>query len=255
MQYTRAELMVVTAARRLRDNEQVFVGVGLPNLAANLAKRSHAPNLTMIYESGIIGANPTRMPISVVDAGIVTNSSSIVSMFDVFCLYLQRGLIDVGFLGGAQVDRFGNINSTVIGSYERPTVRLPGSGGSCEIATHAKRILIMAPHNRRRFPERVDFVTSPGFLNGRRERSRLGIPGGGPEAVVTDLGTMEFDASGEMVLVSLHPGVSLRQVWENTGWPLKVAEDLQITPEPTEEELNILRTRLDPKGFHLRARE
>jgi glutaconate CoA-transferase, subunit B len=255
MDYTRAELMVVTAARRLRGSERVLVGVGFPNLAANLAKRTHAPDLTMIYESGIIGANPGRMPLGVVDPTLVTGASSICSMFEVFCLYLQRGLIDVGFLGGAQIDRFGNINSTVIGPYSSPKVRLPGSGGSCEIATHAKRVVITSRHNKRRFPAKVDFITSPGFLSGREERERLGLPGKGPDAVVTDLGVMEFDRSGEMVLSSLHPGTSVGQVLENTGWQLKVASDLKITPAPTDEELRILREELDPKGLQLRDKE
>lgn len=207
----------------------------------------------MIYESGIVGANPSRMQLTIVDAGLVTNASLVCSMFEVFCFYLQRGLIDVGFLGGAQVDRFGNINSTVIGPYKHPKVRLPGSGGSCEIATHAKRILIMAPHQKRRFPERVEFLTSPGFLSNRRERYHLGLPGGGPEAVVTDLGVMEFDQSGEMVLALLHPGATIEQVRENTGWPLKVASDLGLTPQLTDAVLRLLREDLDPKGIHLKG--
>ncbi|MHB0870243.1 MAG: CoA-transferase subunit beta [Chloroflexota bacterium] len=252
MRYTLTELMVVAAARRLRDDERVFVGVGLPNIATHLAKRTHAPKLTMVYESGIVSPSPSRMPLTVVDAGLVTNASLVCSMFEVFSFYLQRGLIDVGFLGGAQVDRFGNINSTVIGSYERPAVRLPGSGGSCEIATHSKRILIMTPHQKRRFPERVDFITSPGFLQGRAMRSRLNLPGGGPEAVVTDLGVLEFDENGEMVLAMLHPGATIGQAIENTGWPLKISASLQVTPEPTETELRILREQLDPHGLHLK---
>ncbi len=255
MNYTSAELMVVQAARRLRDGDRVFVGVGMPNLAANLAKRSHAPNLLMIYESGIVDANPPRLPMSVGDACLVTGAAVVCSMMEVFCFYLQRGLIDVGFLGGAQIDRFGNINATVIGTYDRPKVRLPGSGGSCEIAVNAKRILIMTPHQKRRFPERVDFITSPGFLNGRKERLRLGLPGGGPEAVVTDLGIMEPDEEGELVLVSLHPGASVEKARENTGWPLKVADNLQATPEPTAEELRLLREELDPKRIYLKGAE
>ncbi len=254
-EYTRAELMIVTAARRLRDGQRVFVGIGLPNLAANLAKQTHAPHLTMIFESGVVGADPYRLPMSVGDACLVTNSALVCSMFELFAFYLQGGHIDVGFLGSAQVDRFGNINTTVIGPYTRPKVRLPGSGGSCEIAVNARRTLILTPHQRRRLPEQVEFVTSPGYLGGRTERSRLGLPGGGPEAVVTDLGVMEFDESGEMVLVSLHPGATLDQVQLNTGWQLRVASDLRITSEPTEAELRLLRERLDLKGTYLRARE
>lgn len=255
MEYTPAELMVVTASRRLMNGERVFVGVGLPNLATNLAKRMHAADLTMIYESGVVDANPSRLPLSIGDACLVTNASLVCSMFEVFCFYLQRGYIDVGFLGGAQVDRFGNLNATVIGPYQNPKVRLPGSGGSCEIAINAKRILIMTPHQKRRFPERVEFVTSPGFLEGRKDRVRLGLPGGGPHTVVTDLGIMEFDESGEMVLVSLHPGATVEQARENTGWPLKVSETLETTPEPTAAELRMLRDELDPKRIYLRGTE
>jgi glutaconate CoA-transferase, subunit B len=255
MEYSPAELMVVAAARRLREGERIFVGVGLPNLAANLAKRLHAPGITLIYESGVVDAKPNRLPMSVGDASLVTNSALVCSMFEVFCFYLQRGLIDVGFLGGAQIDRFGNINATVIGSYDKPSVRLPGSGGSCEIAANAKRILMLSPHNKRRFPERVDFITSPGFLDGRKARQRLGLRGGGPEAVVTDLGVMEFDESGEMVLTSLHPAVSVEQVAANTGWPLKVASSLTLTDPPTAEELRIMRVELDPDRVYLKSRE
>jgi len=255
MEYTPAELMVITAARRLRDGERVFVGVGMPNLAANLAKRSHAPGLTMIYESGVVDANPSRLPLSIGDACLVTNASLVCSMMEVFSFYLQRGFIDVGFLGGAQVDRFANINATVIGPYDRPKVRLPGSGGACEIAVNAKRILILSPHQKRRFPERVDFVTSPGFLGGRKERLRLGLPGGGPEAVVTDLGVMECDETGELVLTSLHPGATVEQARANTGWSLRVADDLPVTPAPTAEELRLLREELDPKRIYLKGGE
>lgn len=255
MDYSSAELMVVQAARRLRDGDRVFVGVGMPNLAANLAKRSHAPNLLMIYESGVIDANPARLPMSIGDACLVTGASLVCSMMEVFCFYLQRGLIDVGFLGGAQIDRYGNINATVIGPYDQPKVRLPGSGGSCEIATNAKRILIMTPHQKRRFPEKVDFITSPGFLSGRKERLRLGLPGGGPAAVVTDLGILEPDEEGELVLTHLHPGATVEAVRENTGWPLKVADRLEATPEPTAEELRLLREELDPKRIYLKAPE
>ena len=251
MQYSRSELMTITASRELQDSEKVFVGIGLPNLAANLAKRTSAPNLVMIYEAGVVGANPSRLPLSIGDPCLVSGAKSICSMFEVFSLYLQARRIDVGFLEGAQIDKYGNINSTVIGDYAAPKVRLPGSGGACEIASLAKRILIVTTHEKRKFPEKVDFLTSPGFLGGRRERNRLGLEGGGPDTVITDLGTLRFDKeTGEMVLNSVHPGVKAEDVKNNTGWDLKVSEDLKITEEPKEEELLILR-QLDPKRIYL----
>lgn len=251
MNHTPSELMTVAAARELRDHEIVFVGIGLPNLASNLAKRTHAPNLIMIYEAGVIGANPTRMPLSIGDPCLVSGSQSVCSMFEVFGLYLQAGRIDVGFLEGAQIDKYGNINSTVIGDYRAPKVRLPGSGGACEIASLAKRILIITRHESRRFPEKVDFVTSPGFLRGRQEREQLGLEGGGPDAVITDLGVLRFDKeTGEMMLDSIHPGVKLEDVKRNTGWDLKISKELKITNEPLEEEISILR-QLDPRRTYL----
>src|SRR4029078_11549204 len=215
--FTANELMVCEAARQLRDGEVVFVGIGLPNLACNLARRLHAPKLVLVYESGAIGADPKRLPISIGDPALVTDSLSVCSMFDVFSYYLQGGLIDVGFLQGAQIDRFGNLNTTVIGDYAHPKVRLPGSGGACEIAILAKRVFVIAPQSKRSFPERVDFITSPGFIDGSEGRSKLGIPGGGPVMVITNLGCYEF-SDGEMVLTSLHPGCTVEQVRENTGW-------------------------------------
>jgi glutaconate CoA-transferase subunit B len=247
-----SEMMVVAAARLLRDGDVVFVGIGLPNLAINLAKRLHAPNMVMIYEAGIIGANPSRLPLSIGDPCLVSGSQSVCSMFDVFSLYLQTGRIDVGFLGGAQIDRFGNINTTVIGDYERPKVWLPGSGGADDIATLARRTYIIAPHQLRRFPERVDFITSPGYVGGRRGRKERGIPGGGPQVVITDLGLLEFDEQGEMVLAAVHPGVSVAEVQKNTGWDLKVRPDLATTPPPTAEELRLIREELDPTGIYLK---
>jgi len=250
--YTAAELMTINAARLLRDHDVVFVGVGLPNLACNLAQRTHAPNLVLVYEAGVIGARPSRLPLSIGDPTLVSGAASVCSMYDIFSLYLQRGLIDVGFLGGAQIDRFGNINATVIGDYFHPKVRLPGSGGSMEIAAWANRCYIITPHQKRRFPERVDFRTSAGFLSGRAERIASGVRGGGPQAVVTDLGILEPDESGELILTALHPGVTVEQVQANTGWPLRVAANLRTTEPPTDEELRILREELDPEGIYIR---
>lgn len=251
LEYTRSELMTITAAKELRDGEVVFVGIGLPNLAVNLAKRTRAPNLIMVYEAGVIGANPSRLPLSIGDPCLVSGARSVCSMFEVFGFYLQAGRIDVGFLEGAQIDRYGNINSTVIGNYQTPKVRLPGSGGACEISSLAKRILIITTHEKRKFPERVDFVTSPGFLGGRKERERLGLEGGGPEAVITDLGVMKFDGeTGEMILTSVHRGVKVEEIQQNTGWDLKISKDLKTTGEPSEEDLLILR-QLDPQRIYL----
>lgn len=251
--YSSAELMTINSARLLRDGDAVFVGVGLPNLACNLARRTHAPNLLMIYEAGVIGAQPARLPLSIGDPTLVSGATAVCSMYDIFALYLQRGNVDVGFLGGAQIDRFGNINATVIGDYQKPKVRLPGSGGSMEIAAWANRCYVMTPHQRRRFPERVDFGTSAGFLHGRAEREALGLRGGGPAAVVTDLGILEPDENGELVLTALHPGATADQARENTGWPLKVAAELRQTEPPGELELRILREELDPDGIYLKG--
>lgn len=243
--------MTVNAARLLQDGDTVFVGVGLPNLACNLARRTHAPNLLMIYEAGVVGARPSRLPLSIGDPTLVSGSTLVCSMYEVFTLYLQRGNVDVGFLGGAQIDRFGNINATVIGNYQHPTVRLPGSGGSMEIAAWANRCYIITPHQKRRFPEKVDFTTSAGFLTGRSQRLATGVRGKGPQAVVTDLGILQPDENGELILTALHPTATLEQVRINTGWELKVAPDMQITEPPSEEELRILREELDPTGIYL----
>ena len=250
--YSSAELMIINAARLLRDGDVVFVGVGQPNLVCNLAKRTHAPNLVMIYEAGVIGAEPARLPLSIGDPTLVSGALSVVSMYDIFANYLQRGNVDVGFMGGAQIDKYGNINATVIGDYAQPKVRLPGSGGSQEIAAWANRCYIMTPHQKRRFPEKVDFMTSAGFLSGRVEREATGVRGGGMLAVVTDIGMLEPDDNGEMVLTALHPGKTVEQAKENTGWDLKVVEQLRTTDPVTEGELQILRNDLDPNGIYLK---
>ena len=237
---TSAEWMTVNAARLLRDGDVVFVGVGLPNLACNLARRTHAPNLYMIYEAGVIGARPNRLPLSIGDPTLVSGAAAVCSMYDIFTLYLQRGNVDVGFLGGAQIDQFGSINATVIGDYDHPKVRLPGSGGSMEIAAWANRCYIMTPHQKRRFPPLVDFHTSAGH----GERAAAGVRGKGPLAVVTDLGILEPDETGELVLTHLHPGVTVEQAITATGWPLRIREDLAVTEPPSAEELRILREEL-----------
>ena len=251
--YTSSELLTINASRLLRDDDTVFVGVGLPNLACNLARRTHAPNLLMIYEAGVIGAQPARLPLSIGDPTLVSGALAVCSMYDIFAFYLQRGNVDVGFMGGAQIDRFGNINATVIGDYSHPKVRLPGSGGSMEIAAWANRCYLLTPHSKRRFPEKLDFRTSAGFLSGRAERQAADLRGGGMLAVVTDLGIMEPDETGELILTALHPGVTAEQACENTGWQLKVAHSLRTTLPPDLEELRILREDLDPQGIYLKG--
>ena len=249
--YTASELMTINAARLLRDGDVVFVGVGLPNLACNLAHRTHTPNLVMIYEAGVIGARPARLPLSIGDPTLASGALSVCSMYDIFTLYLQRGNVDVGFLGGAQIDRFGNINATIIGDYAHPKVRLPGSGGSMEIAAWANRCYIITPHQKRRLPERVDFCTSAGFLGGKAERQASGVRGGGPQAVITDLGILEPDQNGELTLTALHPNCTVEQARENTGWDLKVSTNLRVTEVLSEELLRILREELDPGRIYL----
>src|SRR5215471_5704430 len=215
--------MAVRAAKELRDGDVVFVGIGLPNLACNLARATHAPNLVLIYESGAVGAVPERLPVSIGDPALVTDSLAVASMADIFQFYLQGGRIQVGFLGGAQVDRYGNINSTVIGSYAKPKVRLPGSGGACEIAIHAERVIVVAPLSPRSFPATVDFITSPGHNGKYGSRAALHLPGKGPVRVVTDVGILEPSANdGELELVSMYPGVDPEAAAKKAGWPLRV---------------------------------
>jgi glutaconate CoA-transferase subunit B len=240
--FSRSEMMIVAAARQLEGARVCFVGVGLPNIVCNLARRTVAPGLDLVYESGVFGAAPARLPLSIGDPTLVTGSTAVTSMFELFAYYLQAGLVDVGFLGAAQIDRFGNINTTVIGDYARPKVRLPGSGGACEIAINAREVFVIVRQARRSFVERLDFRTSPG---------RSGDPE--HDVVVTDLGIYGFDeATGEMTLRSLHPGATLEDVRGATGWEMKVAPDLAETPPPTAEELRIIREELDPEGVYTR---
>ncbi|HEX2088893.1 MAG TPA: CoA-transferase [Actinomycetota bacterium] len=248
--YTPAEMMIVASARQLAGERVCFVGVGPPNIACNLARRTVAPQLELVYESGVFGAVPPRLPLSIGDPTLVTKSLQVTNMFDLFAYYLQGGLVDVGFLGASQIDRFGNINTTVIGSYERPKVRLPGSGGACEIAINSRKVFVIMPQSRRSFVDRIDFRTSPGHLAGARPKEWLGE---GPSVVVTDLGVYRFrEKSGEMYAASLHPGVSREEVREATGWDLDVGTDVEHTPPPTDSELRLIREELDPEGTYRR---
>ena len=252
--FTKSEMMIVAAARALEGQHVCFVGVGLPNIAVNLAQRTVAPDLELVYEAGVFGARPQRLPLSIGDPTIVTGSTAVVSMLELFGYYLQGGLIDVGFLGAAQIDRFGNINTTVIGPYDHPTTRLPGSGGACEIAINARQVFVIMRQSKRSFVETIDFRTSPGNLGGAIEAERIRRQGGwlgrGPTIVVTDLGLYRFDEDGEMRLDSLHPGVTLDGVRETIGWDIRLATEVGSTPPPTDEELRLVREELDPGGVY-----
>ncbi len=249
--YTDSEIMIAVAARVLEGARTVFVGVGLPNIACNLARYTVAPDLELIYESGVYGARPERLPLSIGDPTLVSGATSVVSMADLFGLYLQRGLVEVALLGGAQIDRYGNLNSTVIGDYAKPKTRLPGSGGACEIATNAQRTFMIMRLKRRAFVEKLDFLTSPGHLTGGDSRARLGLPGGGPELVITDKATLNFaNPNREMQLSALYPGVTVKDVQAEVGWPLRLAETIQETTAPTTEELRLIREELDPHAMY-----
>jgi glutaconate CoA-transferase, subunit B len=235
--------MSVEAARALAGHRSCFVGIGLPSTAANLARRVHAPDLVLIYESGAIGAKPTRLPLSIGDGELALTADSVVSVPEVFNYWLQPGRIDVGFLSAAQLDRHANLNTTIVGGdYEHPRVRLPGSGGAPEIAASCREVFIMVRHGLRTFVERVDFVTSVGFGDGHDSREKLGLRGRGPVRVVTDIAVLEPDpVSRELVLTRVHPGVEVADVKAATGWDLKVADEVAVTVPPTVEELAVLR--------------
>jgi glutaconate CoA-transferase, subunit B len=242
MNYSASEMMTVAAARALTDDDICFVGIGLPSAACNLARLTHAPRLTLVYESGTLETKPQVLPLSIGDGELYETALTTVSVPEMFQYWLQGGRITVGFLGGAQVDRFGNLNSTVIGSYARPKVRLPGSGGATEIATSCRRIYIVMRHGRKSFVDRLDFLTSLGHGPTGRERRALGLQTEGPSLIVTDLCTMRPDVeSKEFEVATLHPGVTADAVRENTGWPITVAVDVRETPPPTARELAVLR--------------
>ncbi|MCI0434478.1 MAG: CoA-transferase subunit beta [Gemmatimonadetes bacterium] len=239
---SRDEIMTIVAARALRDGALCFVGIGLPSTAANLARRLHAPRLVLIYESGTIGAKPDVLPLSIGDGELAETADTVVSMPEIFAYWLQAGRIDIGFLGAAQIDRFANLNTTVIGPYDVPRVRLPGAGGAPEIATHAREVIIVLEHSERAFVERLDFVTTAGFMEGGDARERAGLAGRGPMRVITDLGLLEPEReSRELMLTHVHPGVDLDTVKRATGWPLRVADNLQVTPAITAHESRVLR--------------
>lgn len=236
------EIMTIAASRELTGARSCFVGIGLPSIAANLARSLHAPGLILVYESGTVGAKPTRLPLSIGDGELASTADVVVSVPEIFNYWLQPGRIDVGMLGAAQVDRFANLNTTVIGSYDRPKVRLPGAGGAPEIATACPRSIIVMRQSKRTFVDELDYVTTIGFGNGAGSRSRLGMPGEGPRVLISDLGIYRPDPETfEMTLTALHPGATLADVRDATGWDPAVSDDLVETPGPSEIELTLLR--------------
>jgi glutaconate CoA-transferase, subunit B len=244
--YTPDEMMTVTASRSMRNGMTCFVGIGLPSEAANLARRTHAPDLVLIYESGTIGAKPDHVPLSIGDGILAETADAVVGVPEIFNYWLQPGRIDVGFLGAAQLDRHGNINTTMIGaSYERPAVRLPGAGGAPEIAGACKEVVVVLRQSRRTFAERLDFVTTVGFGASEGSRRELGLTGGGPRLVITDLGLLRPDpASRELVLAGIYPEVSVEQVRDSTGWDLAISPDVSELAPPSAADLIALRQML-----------
>src|SRR5579872_2680311 len=241
-EYTSDEMMTVAAARMLRNGAVCFVGIGLPSTAANLARLAHAPDAVLIYESGPIGAKPSILPLSIGDGNLAETADTVVSTPEIFRYWLQGGRVDVGFLGAAQLDRFANINTTVIGPYDKPKVRLPGAGGAPEISSLAKEVLIIVKQSKRTLVEKLDFVTSVGFLDGGDTREKAGLRGKGPVAVITDLCILRPDpVTRELKVASVHPGVERASIQAQTGWQIKIADNCGQTAEPTPEELSVLR--------------
>ena len=240
--YSSDEIMTVTAARQLRNGAVCFVGIGLPSAACNLARAMHAPDLVLIYESGTVGTRPVVLPLSIGDGELAETATCIVPLPEIFAHYLQRGRVDVGFLGAAQIDRFGNLNSTVIGDYAHPRVRLPGAGGAPEIATYAREVLIVMKQSPRSFVAGLDFRTSCGFLEGHGARRVRGLPGKGPRAVITDFGVLApHPSTQELQLTGLYPGISVEDARAATGWPLQSAQRVDVLPPPEPAELECLR--------------
>jgi len=239
---TATEKMTIASARLLKNHQVCFVGIGLPSAAANLARLTHAPDVVLIYESGPIGAKPTVLPLSIGDGELATTADTVVSTPEIFRYWLQGGRINIGFLGAAQIDRFANLNTTVIGPYDRPRTRLPGAGGAPEIASSAGEVFLILRQSKRAFVEKLDFLTSVGFGDGGDHRQRLGLPGKGPTTVVTDLCLFRPDPlTRELTVVALHPGVTPDQVQAATGWPVRFAPELVTIDEPTDLELAVLR--------------
>jgi glutaconate CoA-transferase subunit B len=240
--YTTDEMMTVAASRELKDGAVCFVGIGLPSEAANLARATHAPGCVLIYESGTLGAKPDVLPLSIGDGVLAEHADSVVSVPEVFNYWLQAGRVDVGFLGAAQIDHYGNINTTVVGDYDSPKVRLPGAGGAPEIAASAREVIVILRQKPRAFVDKLAFVTSVGHYEGGESRQKLGYTGAGPTVIITDLGVLRPEPeTKEFTLAALHPGATAEQAREATGWELKLAESVTTTEPPTDEELKVLR--------------
>jgi glutaconate CoA-transferase subunit B len=251
---TRDEWMTIAASRLLADRAVCFVGIGLPSAACNLARLTHAPGIVLIYESGTIGTRPDVLPLSIGDGELAETAACVISLPEVFSYYLQAGRVDVGFLGAAQIDRYGNLNSTVIGPYDAPTTRLPGAGGAPEIALHARQVFVMAKATTRSFVEQLDFRTSAGYLDGHGARARVGASGGGPRAVITDIGMLApHPETEELQLVSLYADASVEEARAAIGWPLRIADHLDTIAAPTAHELNTLRA-LNARTLEAHAR-
>jgi glutaconate CoA-transferase subunit B len=248
--WTADEMMTVAASRALRDGAVCFVGIGLPSTAANLARRTHAPDLVLVYESGTLGAKPDHLPLSIGDGILADTADSVISVPEVFNYWLQSGRVDVGFLSAAQIDRYANINTTVVGGdYNHPRVRLPGAGGAPEIAASCREVIVVVRQNPRTFVDRVDFRTSMGFGSGPGDRARLGLRGAGPRIVITDFGVLEPDPQTcELRLTRVHPGATVAQAVAATGWPLAVSDDVGQTDPPSASELAVLRELEATKG-------
>jgi glutaconate CoA-transferase subunit B len=240
--YKPTEMMTVAAARALKNDDICFVGIGQPSAACNLARLTHAPDITLIYESGTLATKPTVLPLSIGDGELCETALTTVSVPEMFRYWLQGGRIKVGFLGGAQIDKFANLNTTVVGSYEKPKVRLPGAGGAPEIATSCGEIFIIMAQGKRSFVDKLDFVTSIGHVSGGDSRAKLGVKTKGPTKLITDMAIWAPDPeTKEMTVVSIHPGVTRAQIQENTGWTVKFAATVEETPAPTAKELEVLR--------------
>jgi glutaconate CoA-transferase subunit B len=240
--YTPDEMMTVAAARLLWQGCVCFVGIGVPSAAANLARLTHAPDIVLIYESGTIGTKPDVLPLSIGDGELAETATVVVSLPEIFSYWLQAGRVDVGFLGAAQMDRYGNLNTTVVGDYAQPKTRLPGAGGAPEIACHARQTFVVLKQSPRSFVERLDFCTSAGFLGGGSERETLGVGGAGPQVVITDLGVLKPDlVTRELTLSARYENIDIEQIKAATGWPLKFAEQVDVVPPPTTGELSVLR--------------
>lgn len=249
--YSLSELMAFAAAKELKDDEIVFVGAGVPSIACAFAQRTHAPGLTIVIELGIVGPKPDRTPVSILDPALIKNATLLCDMIDTLGVLLPY--VDVGFLGAAQVDKYGNLNSTAIGDYFNPKVRLTGSGGASDITSIAKRYIVMMKHAKERIVEKVDYLTSVGYFDGSANaREKLGLIGGGPSAVFTDLGILRFDRKTKEIYVDTHhPGVTIEEIKGNTGFDIRISSKIKETPVPTEQDLKILRS-LDPENLYLK---